>query len=52
MYDFETLSSCLLETGFDKCTKQKFGVSINKDAGLMDREDRAFETLYVDAVKK
>jgi predicted SAM-dependent methyltransferase len=52
MYDFDTLSSCLYEVGFDECIKQTCGVSINKEAGEMDREDRAFETLYVDAIKK
>ncbi|MFW7379492.1 MAG: class I SAM-dependent methyltransferase [Oligoflexus sp.] len=51
MYDFETLSSCLDEVGFSKCIKQECGKSINAAAGDMDRPDRAFETLYIDAVK-
>jgi predicted SAM-dependent methyltransferase len=50
MYDFETLSSCLREVGFKQCTKQSFGVSLVPAAGKLDRSDRAFETLYVDAV--
>jgi len=51
MYDFETLSSCLQEVGFTKCTKQSWSKSIDTLAGKMDREDRAFETLYIDAIK-
>ena len=51
MYDFETLSSCLEEVGFSKCIKQTCGQSVVEAAGSVDRPDRAFETLYVDAIK-
>ena len=51
MYDFETLSSCLREVGFSQCEKMSFGVSRVPAAGDMDRADRAFETLYIDARK-
>jgi predicted SAM-dependent methyltransferase len=51
MYDFETLSSCLKEIGFKQCIQQKCGQSLNSAAAAMDRPDRAFETLYIDAVK-
>ncbi len=51
MYDFETLSSCLYEVGFSQCTKMSFGVSAVPAAGQMDRADRAFESLYIDARK-
>ena len=51
MYDFETLSSCLKEVGFSKVSKMTCGESKISAAGQMDRHDRAFETLYIDAVK-
>ena len=51
MYDYETLSSCLYEKGFTKCIKQSCRQSILEAAGKKDRTDRAFETLYIDAVK-
>jgi predicted SAM-dependent methyltransferase len=51
MYDFETLSSCLTEIGFSRCEKKSFSVSNIAAAGEMDRPDRAFETLYIDATK-
>ncbi len=51
MYDFETLRSCLDEVGFTQVTKQQFRNSIDPVAGNMDRESRAAESLYVDAIK-
>ncbi len=51
MYDFETLKSCLEEIGFSKVLKQSCGKSLKSDIGAMDREDRSYETLYVEAVK-
>lgn len=51
MYDYETLSSCLNEIGFVKCINQSCGHSIIEEAGRQDRPDRAFETLYIDAIK-
>jgi predicted SAM-dependent methyltransferase len=51
MYDFDTLSSCLTEVGFSECIKQTCGTSKIEEAGKMDRPDREFETLYIDATK-
>lgn len=51
MYDFETLSGCLQEVGFKETIKQSCGKSVVKEAGEMDRPDREFETLYIDAIK-
>ncbi len=51
MYDFDTLGSCLREVGFSECIKQSCGNSKIEAAAQMDRPDRAFETLYIDAVK-
>lgn len=51
MYDFETLRSCLEEVGFSKVEKRRFRESLSPAAAAMDREERAIETLYVDAVK-
>jgi predicted SAM-dependent methyltransferase len=51
MYDFETLSSCLKEVGFSSSVKQECRKSISPEAGVLDREDRAFETLYIDSTK-
>lgn len=51
MYDFETLSSCLKEIGFSKVTKQTFQVGEFAQAAVLDQSDRAWETLYVEAVK-
>ena len=51
MYDFETLSSCLKEVGFSECHKMSFGNSCKDEAGKMDKKERAFETLYIDAIK-
>ena len=51
MYDFQTLKSCLEEIGFKTVLKQQFNQSVLPEAGLLDRPDRQFETLYVDAIK-
>jgi predicted SAM-dependent methyltransferase len=51
MYDFETLRSGLGEVGFGRVIKQQYGKSEIDEAGAMDCEDRAWESLYVDAVK-
>lgn len=51
MYDFETLSSCLTEVGFSSVHKMAFSQSHVEEGKVMDREDRAFETLYVEAIK-
>jgi predicted SAM-dependent methyltransferase len=51
MYDFDTLSSCLKETGFSVTTKQSFRQSFSEEAAKLDKEDRSFETLYIDARK-
>lgn len=51
MYDFETLSSCLKEVGFVSATKKSYKESSSPEAAMMDKEERAFETLYIDAQK-
>ncbi|MDR3177221.1 MAG: methyltransferase domain-containing protein [Desulfovibrio sp.] len=51
MYDYEILASCINEIGFTKSIKQSYGQSIVEEIGQQDRCDRAFETLYIDAIK-
>jgi predicted SAM-dependent methyltransferase len=51
MYDFETLRSALAEVGFRTVVKQEHRQSLVEDAGAMDGDERAWESLYVDAVK-
>lgn len=50
-YDFETLAGCLKEVGFSRIEKRSFADSLFPSAAKMDTEDRAFESLYVDAIK-
>ena len=50
-YDYETLEYVLGAHGFSNITKQTYGVSIDP-ALAIDNEDRASESLYVEAVKK
>lgn len=52
MYDYDTLSSCLKETGFAETFRQTFATSIDPELAAMDNRDRSFETLYVDARKR
>ena len=51
MYDFNNLSACLSDIGFEKVTKQKYGKSVDDELAVMDHSEHAFETLYIDAVK-
>jgi predicted SAM-dependent methyltransferase len=51
MYDFNNLSACLSDVGFENITKQKYGTSIDKELASMDHSEHAYETLYIDAVK-
>ena len=51
MYDFNNLSACLSDIGFEKVTKQKYGKSVDDELAAMDHSEHAFETLYIDAVK-
>ena len=51
MYDFETLRDALLEIGFTSVVKQRYRESLVAEAGAMDGESRAWESLYVDAVR-
>jgi predicted SAM-dependent methyltransferase len=50
LYDFETLAACLREVGFTNVVQQAHGRSLVTEAAL-DNPERAYETLYVDAVK-
>ena len=49
--DYETLDSCMREIGFTECIKQTFGKSLVDSAGKLDVDSRAFESLYIDAIK-
>lgn len=50
LYDFDTLAACLHEVGFTTVVRQAYGRSVVAEAAL-DNPERAFESLYVDAVK-
>jgi predicted SAM-dependent methyltransferase len=52
MYDFETLRSCLTEIGFASVTKETYRHSVVDEAAAMDGAVRAWESLYIDAIKK
>lgn len=51
MYDFETLRSCLIEVGFGTVIRQRYRDSVVDEAGAMDGDVRAWESLYVDAIR-
>ena len=51
MYDFETLESCLLEVGFSKVIRQDFQKGLDEECAALDDQGRAFESLYIDAIK-
>src|SRR5262245_45784818 len=51
MYDFDTLRSCLGEIGFRTVVQQSYQHSLVDEAAAMDGPVRAWESLYVDAVK-
>jgi predicted SAM-dependent methyltransferase len=50
IYDFETLSLLLQKAGFTQIMKQKFSQGHDKRL-LIDRADRAIESLYIEAIK-
>jgi predicted SAM-dependent methyltransferase len=52
MYDFETLESCLREIGFGRVIKQAYRQSVMAETAALDSPERAFETLYIDAIKE
>lgn len=51
MYDVETLSSCMREAGFRHVRQLSFGDSQDPAMRGIDLEERAFESLYVEARK-
>jgi predicted SAM-dependent methyltransferase len=50
-YDAESLLLLLRKVGFAKAVEQKFGESLDPSMRGIDSEGRAFESLYVEAVK-
>lgn len=51
MYDFDNMKACLDDTGFAGITKLQCGDSHHPRLAAMDKPERAYETLYVEAVK-
>ncbi len=50
IHDFQSLSAALLEAGFSGAEERQL-LEGSCAALLIDREDRAWESLYVEAVK-
>jgi predicted SAM-dependent methyltransferase len=50
-YDAESLLLLLRKVGFSRAVEQKFGESLDPSMRGIDSEGRAFESLYVEAVK-
>ncbi|MCA1630589.1 MAG: methyltransferase domain-containing protein [Acidobacteria bacterium] len=50
-YDAESLLLLLRKVGFSRVVEQKFGESLDPSMRGIDSEGRAFESLYVEAVK-
>ncbi len=50
-YDAESLTLLLKRAGFSSAVEQQFGRSLHEQMQGIDTEARAFETLYVEAVK-
>lgn len=50
IHDFQSLSAALLEAGFSRAEERRL-LEGSCSALLIDREDRAWESLYVEAVK-
>jgi predicted SAM-dependent methyltransferase len=50
-YDFETIEFILNRYGFSEITKSEFGRSVDPEM-CIDLEERATESLYVEAIKK
>ncbi|NND44714.1 MAG: methyltransferase domain-containing protein [Xanthomonadales bacterium] len=51
MFDFENLEACLADIGFVEIRHRSCGESAHARLSAMDKPERAFETLYVEAVK-
>ncbi len=51
VYDSESLLLLLRRAGFTSCVEQQFGISQHPRMQSIDLESRAFESLYVEAVK-
>lgn len=51
-YDEELLTLMLRRAGFNKIIRQRFGVSVHPRMNNIDFADRAFESLYLEAVKE
>ena len=50
-YDAESLLLLLRKAGFSRAVEQRFGESLDPSMRGIDSEARAFESLYVEAVK-
>ena len=51
MYDFATLGGFLQELGFARVVQQAYQEGLVPEAAALDNPERAFESLYIDAVK-
>lgn len=51
-YDAQSLTLLLRKAGFDKVVRQEFGCSIHPRMAGIDAAERAFESLYLEAVKQ
>jgi predicted SAM-dependent methyltransferase len=51
-YDAELLTFMLVEAGFSSITGQSYGVSLHPHMQGIDFDARAFESLYLEAVKQ
>ena len=51
VYDVESLFLALNKAGFSSTIEQRFGASIHSRMREIDSEERAFESLYVEAIK-
>ena len=51
-YDEELLTLMLKRAGFNSITRQRFGISLHPRMNNIDFADRAFESLYLEAVKE
>ena len=51
VYDAESLILLMRKTGFSSAAEQQYGVSTHPRMQRIDSEERAFESLYVEAIK-
>jgi len=51
MYDFATLGPVLEELGFRRVVQQAYREGLAPEAAALDNPERAFESLYIDAIK-